>query len=124
VSAAQKVGVGHFVILSIVGTGQVPELDSPDTAAGGGPCHFKALTKPLDMAVGDQANGKSEERFADVVAVLRVRRRRRIDHRPGPVQLVLRPRLLRQHRMELVPDASLVPDGRAPPAGHATVHAT
>jgi hypothetical protein len=33
----------------------------------------------------------------------------RVDHRPRPVELVLRPQLLQQERVQLVPDAGLVP---------------
>lgn len=44
---------------------------------------------------------------------------RGVDHRPGPVRLVLRAQLLQQHDMELILDAGLVPCGQPSPAGHA-----
>jgi hypothetical protein len=42
-----------------------------------------------------------------------------VDHRPRPVQLVLRPQLVQQQLVKLVPHAGLVPGRQAAPAGHA-----
>lgn len=39
-------------------------------------------------------------------------------HRPGPVELLRGPQLVRQHRVQCAPDSGFVPGGQAPPARH------